>query len=404
MPTFQDDVLLVRRRPLVIATAAAPGLVGFLFAAAGHPSSLGLGLALMWLGLGFALYVWARGIGARERPARLRADAAGLHLDRRSVIAHERIRSGWVEPRPLASPIVHLRIRWLGSVGVVVRDLEQARALVRALGVDPGRASAEYWTLARPLGEPRSFARAATLLAVVMAFGVVAGQVAPVALALAVVTLLVVFVGAAVPTRITIGADGLLLRWLGTLRFVPWASVTSVEAFDGVVVVAIDGGSWLTLRTPADHERYQPERAAMMERMRVAWRARVHARPDEETARLLRRAGGRTQEWLREVRAIARSEEGYRAAAMPQERLWRVLEDPGADRLARTGAALALAPSLDDEGRGRLLEAAAACAEPRLRVALTTAASDAGARGREDDLAATLDALESEGDDSAVAG
>ncbi len=117
----------------------------------------------------------------------------------------------------------------------------------------------------------------------------------------------------------------------------------------------------------------------------------------------MRRAGGRTQEWVRAMRAIVRSEHGYRTGAMPPERLWRVIEDPCADRAARTGAALALAPWLDNDGRERLLSAAASCAEPRLRVALSTAASDAGARGREDDLAATLDALESEGDDSALA-
>jgi hypothetical protein len=103
------------------------------------------------------------------------------------------------------------------------------------------------------------------------------------------------------------------------------------------------------------------------------------------------------------MRGMVRDEQGYRTGAVPPERLWRVVEDPCADRMARTGAALALAPGLDEGGRDRLRAAAASCAEPRLRIALSTAASEAGARGREDDLAATLDALECEGDDSAVA-
>jgi hypothetical protein len=403
MQTFDDEVLLLRRRAIVVVAAALPALVGAAFAALGRPSAVGLGMAIGWLGLGFALYVWARGIGAAERVARARADTHGLFLNGVLALAPQEIRGGWVEPRPSGLPVVHVTARAGRSCALAVRDLEQARLLLRALGVDATRASGHYWTLARPLSEPRAFARAATLVALVLALGVVAGQMAAAALALAVVTLLVVYVGATAPTQVTVGADGVLLRWLGTLRFVPWASVTSIETFDGVVVLALEGGAWLTLRTPADHERYQPERAAMIERMRVAWRAHVTARPDEETARLVRREGGRTQEWVRAMRSLVRSEEGYRTGSMPPERLWRVVEDPRADRAARTGAALALAPALDEPGRDRLRAAASSCAEPRLRVALSTAATDAGARGRDEDLAATLDALESEGDDSAMA-
>jgi hypothetical protein len=402
MQTFEDEVLTVRRRKLVLAVAALPALSGALFAVLGRPAGTGLGLALAWLGLGFALYVWTRGVGAWERRARVRADGAGLFVDGVLALAPAQIRGGWVEPRPEGPPVVHVQASRLRSCAFVVRDLEAGRLLLRALGVDPARASAHYFTLARPLGEPRAFARAATLVALVLALGVVAGQVAAAALALAVVTLLVVLAGGTAPTHVIVGADGILVRWLGTLRFVPWTSVLSVEAFDGVVVLALDGGGWLTLRTPADHERYQPERAAMIERMRVAWRAQVLARPDEETARLVRRAGGRTQEWVRAMRGMVRVEHGYRTGAVPPERLWRVVEDPCADRVARTGAALALAPGLDEGGRERLRSAAASCAEPRLRIALSTAATEAGAKGREDDLAATLDALECEGDDSAA--
>jgi hypothetical protein len=402
MQTFEDEVLTVRRRKLVLAVSALPALSGALFALLGRPNATGLGLAVAWLGLGFALYVWSRGIGASERRARVRADGVGLFVDGVRALAPAQIRGGWVEPRPEGPPVVHILASRRRSFAFVVRDLEGGRLLLRALGVDPASASAHYFTLARPLGEPRAFARTATLVALVLALGVVAGQVAAAALALAVVTLLVVFAGGTAPTHVIVGADGILVRWLGTLRFVAWTSVLSVEAFDGVVVLALEGGGWLTLRTPADHERYQPERAAMIERMRVAWRAQVLARPDEETARLVRRAGGRTQEWVRAMRSMVRVEHGYRTGAVPPERLWRVVEDPCADRVARTGAALALAPGLDEGGRDRLRSAAASCAEPRLRIALTTAATEAGARGREDDLAATLDALECEGDDSAA--
>jgi hypothetical protein len=94
------------------------------------------------------------------------------------------------------------------------------------------------------------------------------------------------------------------------------------------------------------------------------------------------------------MRRLLCPENGYRHAAMPPERLWRVVEDPSADGTVRTGAALALAPSLDDAGRERLRAAADASVEPRVRVALATAATSAGASVPDEDLAAALDAID----------
>lgn len=404
--TFEDDVLIARRNAPVLAAALAPALFGVTLASAGRPASLALGLASFWLGLGLLLYVWARNPCAVERPAHAVADARGLLLDGRLVLEAGRVTSGWLETRAGGPPVVHLRAAaapWRRrAVDVVVRDVESGRALLRVLEVDPTHASAHYWVLARPLGEGRAFARAATLIALVLAFGVVAGQSAPAALALAVVALFALVGGLVVPTRVTVGADGVLVRWLGTVRFVPWTSVVAIEDFDGGVVLALDGGGWLTLRTPADHERHCPERASMVERMRVAWRAHGRGGHDADpTAVLVRRAGGHTREWVRAMRRILSPERGYRTQAMPPEQLWRVVEDACGDRHARTGAALALAPLLDDRGRERMQAAASSCAEPRLRAALQTAATDAAAAAPDDELAAALDALECEGDDEA---
>ena len=402
METFDDEVMILRRSGLVLAAAAAPLVLGGTLATAGQPSAVGLGLAVGWLGLGGVLYTWSRNPAPLEFPARAHADERGLFVDGRRLFAARRIVGGWSQPRAHGPPVVHVRARWGRGVGLVVRDVEHGRSLLRALDVDPTRASAHYWALARPMGEPKAFARAAALIGLVLAFGMVAGQAAPVALALAVVALVVMLVGVALPTHVVVGADGVLLRWLGTARFVAWSRVIAVEEFDGGVVIALDGGEWVTLRTPPEHERHCPERAAMVERMRVAWRAQAHVRPDEAAARLVRRSGGRTREWVRAMRALVHEGRGYRAASVPPERLWRIVEDPRGDRAARTGAALALAPLLDETGRDRLRSAAFACAEPRLRVALKTAATDPGQSASDDELAATLDAIESEGDDDAA--
>jgi hypothetical protein len=414
--TFDDEVLVVRRSKLVLATAAAPVVAGGALVCTWQPSVVALGLSLAWLGVGWVLYTLARNPAAAARPVQAHADARGLFLDGAPVLASAGLSGGWLEPRANAPPMVKLRARRGRELELVVRDAERGRALLRALDVDPVRVSATYWTMARPLGEPRAFARAATVLALVLALGIVAAQTTPGALALAVVALLVLFAGVTVPTHVCVGADGVLLRWLGTVRFVAWSSVAAIETFDGGVVLALDprvgktetgahtggeNGRWLTLRVPAEHERHHPERDAMVERMRSAWRAHgsqatLHA--EQTAARLVGRAGGRTREWVRAMRSVVTPPADYRTASIPTERLWRLVEDPRVDRLARTGAAIALARGLDEAGRHRLAAAASSCAEPRLRVALATAASDTGAASDEE-LAAALDAIESEGED-----
>lgn len=281
--------------------------------------------------------------------------------------------------------------------------------MLRAVGIDASRVSAHYWALARPLGEPRSFAHATGILGLSIALGLLVGPSVPPIFSVALVSLVVLIAGVVVPTRVIVGGDGVLLRWLGTVKFVPWSRVTDVEPFDGGVMLALDGrrdastrdastkreDEWLTLRMPAEHERYHPERDAMVERMVAALRAHGPAR-EEALARVLDRSGGRTRDWVKAMRGLVRPAGGFRAAVVPAERLWQVVENPRADRTSRTGAAIALAPTLQGQERLRLRAAAAGCAEPRLRLALRTAADEATAP--DEALAEALDALETEGD------
>jgi hypothetical protein len=402
MDTFEDDVLLRARSGLVLSGTALPIAFGAALVSMSERSAVGLGALLVWLGIGAVLYAWVRNPCSMERIARAAADQRGLYVDGRLLLESARIRGGWLETRTDAPPIVHVRGRtgwWPRRVDLVVRDVERGRALLRALEIDPTHVAANYWVLARPLGEARTFARAATLLSVVLALGILIGQRAPAALALSVMALVVAFLGACVPTYVVVGADGVLLRWLGGNRFFAWTSIESIEDYDGGVILALEGGRWITLALPAEHERHHPERNAMLERMRVAWRAHGRHCPDEPAANMVRRAGGHTREWVRALRGVCGPERGYRAPAVPRERLWRIVEDPCTDRGARTGAALALAPTLDDAGRQRMQCAASGCAEPKLRMALRTAASQAAARGPDDELAATLDGFENDGQD-----
>jgi len=398
LEAFDQDVLIVRRSSFLLAVAAAPAILGAELACTGRTSALAVGAALAWLGLGLLFHVWRRNPAPNERRAHARADARGLFIDGRLVLRSSRIRGGWLQPKACGPPWVRVRGRGAASgVDLAVRDVACGRALLRALAVEPTRVSAQYWAMAQPWGEPRRLARITVALGLLLAFGVAAGRSSSAALALVVVGIIVLVVGSALPTRVTVGADGVLLQWLGTMRFVRWSSVADIQSFEHGTVLALAKGEWLTLRMPAAHEQHHADRDAMLERMREAWRAHGQGRSDQAAARLVRRAGGRTREWVRAVRAIATSWDGYRAAGIPNDRLWSIVEDPSAGRASRTGAALALAQSLDVDGRARLRGAACSCAEPRLRIALTTAASPAAAAASDDELAAALDAIECDG-------
>ena len=306
-----------------------------------------------------------------------------------------------MQPRPHASPIVHVRATGGRHVRIVVRDVEQGRALLRALALDASRVSAHYWAMARPLGEPRAFGHAGALLGLTLATGLVVGPSVPPVFAVALVALIVLFAGLVLPTRVVVGGDGVLLRWLGTVRFVPWSRVTGDRAVRWRRHArarhprpATKSGS------PCGCPRSTSATTRSATRWSSAWsprgeRTRPLARP-EAVSRLLGRDGGRTREWVRAMRALVRPAQGFRAASVPAERLWRVVEDPRADRETRTGAAIALAPTLHDADQARLRAVAEGCAEPRLRIALATAAVEA--RAPDDVVAEALDALEAEGE------
>jgi hypothetical protein len=405
---FEEDASLVRRSARMLGAAATIVVLGA--AVAGSVGFVALGLWVAWVGLGALVYGWARSPGATPQAVRVRADATGLSIDGAMALPSSRIVGGWVEPRPHAPPVVHvqgLHLQGLPSrhLRLVVRDVEQGRALLRSLAIDPSQVSAHYWALARPLGEPRAFAHVGVLLVVTIVAGFLIGPAVPPLFAVAIVAFCVLFAGVMFPTRVVVGGDGVLLRWLGTARFVPWSRVVDIEPFDGGVVLSLGpdrGEELLTLRMPDDHQRYHPEREALVERMVAALRAYGATPRPEPMTRLLVRAGGRTRDWVREMRDLIRPVDGFRTASVPVDRLWQVVLDPRVDREARTGAALALAPTLADEGRARLRAVADGCAEPRLRIALVTAATEAGAP--DETLAEALDALESEGvDDHSVA-
>jgi hypothetical protein len=397
METFEDDVLMQGRDPFAVGVALSPIVFGIAMAFAGTPQAAALGGALIWLGLGIVSYVWVRNPTASRRAARLRVDRDGIYLDGVLWAPARAVTGARLEVRPAAPPIVSVRRR-TARLALVVRDLDRGRGLLRALRADAGRSAVSEWALARPFGEARRFAPAAVLLLIVLAFGRLIGDSMPGGLALAVLALVVFFGSLAIPTRVVVGADGVLLRWVGTLRFVPWSRVVAVEPCGSGVALVLDSGECVMLRMPGSHERYDPEGAGACERIRGAWRSSVAERDDDPLARTFAaRSNGGTVAWVRGALEVTEEDCDYRRSRVPGERLWRIVENPRADREVRTGAAIALVRRLDPSGRDRLRAAAQGCAEPRLRTALDLLATDAAARASEDALVHALDSLEWEG-------
>jgi hypothetical protein len=198
------------------------------------------------------------------------------------------------------------------------------------------------------------------------------------------------------PTRILVGADAVVIRWMGRER--------RLRLDDIEHVVRAPGRLRLVLRTEEEIELVYPGKVPTEEDL-AHWAAqglsagpvelgRAGARIEEVLAACpreregapelsLERGSRRTEEWLRHLRSVggsARAERSdYRRPALPPERLWRLVEDPGSPPGARAGAAVALCHGLDEPGKRRMRIAAEATALPGMRVLLESAAAEEAA-------------------------
>ncbi len=176
------------------------------------------------------------------------------------------------------------------------------------------------------------------------------------------------------PQKITVGEDGLLLRWAGRRRFIPFSALVSAESTPlGVKLELEDDAIEIRLGHRADS--FGARREAMLARIEEGMEAHRALEPAEDAA-LLARGTRSLDDWMRDLEALGLGDAGgYRTIAMPRERLWAVLENARAEASAREGAALALRSSLHDDERERIAAIAQKSASPRLRVALDAVSS-----------------------------
>jgi hypothetical protein len=198
-----------------------------------------------------------------------------------------------------------------------------------------------------------------------------------------------------VPTRVDVGADGLLVRWFGTQRFIRIDTIHQTAQFERVhgryrytgVRVMLHNGEVYEIDVRASNLNAD-ETTALKARIDEAV-ARCRNEAAVAVAEHLARGDRSVDLWVRGLRNTGRgSHEGFRALAFDRDDLWRVLESSTSSPEARAAAAVVLTEGSDARDAQRIRVVADAVAEPRLRVAL-----DASIHGDDAALATALDAL-----------
>ncbi len=191
---------------------------------------------------------------------------------------------------------------------------------------------------------------------------------------------------AVIPTKMTVGLDGVEISWLWQRRLLRFSELRSCEVSDeGVRLVGRDGkDTWVSAawqqRGASSHKAMGfDSKSAYLEavgaRIREAAEASRQRRSVLATGQL-ERSSRPVAAWVRELRGLlAGRASGFREGVPLPEHLWSAVEDTQAPAEIRAAAAAALSSSLDPEGRQRLRVVAAVALTPGLRVALEAAAA-----------------------------
>ncbi|MBX3186989.1 MAG: hypothetical protein KF819_08240 [Labilithrix sp.] len=300
---------------------------------------------------------------------RIRAHAGGVEIDGALAMSREEIVAAHVGETESSGSVVYLQGRFLRrSLAVFVETEREAHALMDALHLGRGESLATFKALPPWAKHVRWLAVVLTtspwLLLNFLRF------LPPWVLGLIGLGYAVIVLPVVLPQRVEVGQDGVFLRWLGNRRFVPFAQIEDVTTTPFGIVLLLHGGKRFEIRLSYKDDAATIERRALFDRIEAGLaRHRSALRADEET--LLARGSRDVETWVREMVTLGAGEAaGYRAIAIPRERLWEIVESPSADPSAREGAAIALHAALDDDERLRLVALVHNTASPRLRVAL----------------------------------
>ncbi len=324
---------------------------------------------------------------AQKKERNVRANKEGIFVDGKLVVVRTAIKDGYFQPRtPGGGEKYGSSVRIVDKRRRILFEAEllgdEALSFLRALGFDAGKRRAEFGggspmfaTVGRQVATSFGSIFAGLLLST--AGAAIVGPAASFAIFL----LFPMLIAAMWPSKITIGIDGVLVRWLWTSRFFPMKDIRGVsEADDNAIRLILHPYEERVIYTSMRHRQSQSlimrnNRDAIIARIREA-----HLRFQEgggaiDATALVARGRQKRSEWLDALAKLARREGGYRDAVVRPEDLLRIVEDPRASEDARAGAAFVLRTTADDDMKARVRVAAEASASPKLRVALDATAT-----------------------------
>jgi hypothetical protein len=373
--------------------AALLAMTGGMFFVGGFVGAIGWLLAVV--APAFGLLAWQRA-HTPSGGAKIEASPAGLFSAGKRLVAREDIkRAVVIANEGGAGALVSIQRRRGFFVAVEVPSEEEGQRLVSALGVSAEQRTAEFLVdspLAARLPVAALLASLVALVAVSFV-GLANGHFEAFAPLLGWYAL---FLAWARPTVVTIGTDGVLLSYFGKETLVPFSEMVGCARDSGGLCFQLSSGrsvrvraAWTALQKSS---RTQPELRsadAYLDALEARIRQARQAAGGADVAALDRKERP-IAAWLAHLRALTlREAKGFRDAPVVPEALWKTVENGHAEPAVRAAAAVALGPSLDDDGRARLRVAAGTVAAPRLRVALSAAAD-----GDEEALSSALAELE----------
>lgn len=276
-----------------------------------------------------------------------------------------------------------------GFVSIVdVSGVDEGRALVQALGLDASQALSSFTfdsLLSGRLpiwGVYLYIALLVPLMLPTLFFGA-----AWISLPL-VLTWYVALLGGALPARLTIGLDGVLVRWLWRRELIRFEELRAIDHDGEQLHLTLADGRKRSLSVKQMGARVRKasglptgfgSKGAYLDAVVARVREALGASPshDHPAAAALLRQGRELGAWVRALRGVLdRGAAGFREPETLPEQLWSTVEDGSAAPATRAAAAIALGPSLDDTERQRLRGVARVVVSPRLRIALEAAAGD----------------------------
>jgi hypothetical protein len=179
---------------------------------------------------------------------------------------------------------------------------------------------------------------------------------------------------------VVVGADGVLLKRVArTSVFYPYGELSDVRV-DGSDVLLSSAGKtarfgFIGVKKLGGQE-VEVTRDAMLTRIEEA-RERFRTETSASDIGAMLAPGERdVSAWREAAERLLAGRVSFRTPAIPEDRVWAVLEDATQPEAARAGAAVALRIGLSDEGKGRLRVVRAASASAELGEALDAVGED----------------------------